>query len=303
MERNYLKRQLSLRLVIYTAIAILLYGAAAQYHTAVAGLATKQKQPVNVLVMSNPPLFIVYNPQFKKAIVNNIPFNKKGYETQEIISKANLQQEQVIIININRTQRTVFWDKFNDDLRNWRKKPYLIFKYIYAYFDMLYKKQIGISFGDYLLIGLELAKLQPSDFAVQNPLAEKVRKGKKQKAAPLTITTEIKPDIKTQKPLEIEVLNASGKKGLAAQVTKLLREMANEDIINVDVIESKNYNEFLDNTRIIDHTSGTRILEIKQTIYQLGLDTSPINRQEDKNAIADVKIILGKDFVLPKQPK
>ena len=143
--------------------------------------------------------------------------------------------------------------------------------------------------------------MQSSDFAVQNPIAEKVKKGKKQKKAPITITTDIKPNLNARGPLVIEVLNASGQNGLTGKVTRFLREKTNENIINVDVINEATYKEILDKTRIIDHNA--RLLEIKAAAYQLGLDNLEISSQEDKNAISDVKIILGKDFVLPKQAK
>lgn len=301
MERNYLKRQLSLRLVIYTAIAILLYGAATQYNTVLHGLYDKEKQPVNALILLQPPVFIAYNPQFKKAIVNNIPEDKNGYNAQDIIKKANITKDNFIQIDLPQQSRAEFWKNFNYMLRNWRKKPYLIFKYFYNFCELKYKKATDLSFGDFIILSLELAKLQSSDFAVQNPIAEKIKKGKKQKAAPITITTEIKPNLNARGPLVIEVLNASGQNGLAGKVTKYLREKTNQNIINVDVINEATYKELLDKTRIIDHNS--RLLEIKATAYQLGLDNLEISSQEDKNAISDVKIILGKDFVLPKQAK
>jgi len=301
MERNYLKRQLTLRLIIYTAIAILLYGAEAQYNTAIPGFYAKQKQPVNALILLEPPVFIAYNPQFKKAIVNNIPEDKNGYNAKDIVQKANIGQDNFIQINLPQEKREKFWKNFNYMLRNWRKKPYLIFKYIYTFCELKYKKATDLSFGDFITLSLELSKLQSSDFAVQNPIAEKVKKGKKQKITHITITTEIKPNLNASGPLVIEVLNASGRNGLAGKVTKFLREKTNQNILNVDVINEATYKEILDKTRIIDHNS--RLLEIKATAYQLGLDNLEISSQEDKNAISDVKIILGKDFVLPKHGK
>ena len=125
--------------------------------------------------------------------------------------------------------------------------------------------------------------------------------GKKQKETPISITTDIKPNQTAQGPLVIEVFNASGRNGLAGEVTKFLRDLNNRGVINIDVINYASYPELLEKTKILDNTA--RLLEIQQTAYQLGLESREIYSQRDKNAISDVKIILGKDFVLPKRSK
>ena len=236
MERDYLKKQLKLRLIVYCALAILLYGAAAQFNTSVHGLIKRSDKPVKVLLLSSPPIFIAYNPEFKKAVVNNLPNTKKALSAQEILQKAKIEQDKVIIIDIRGQKRIEFWEKFKNNLQSWQKKPYIIFQYLYAYIKLKCEGKTDLSFGDFILISTELSTLQPSDFAVQNPLVDKIIKGRKQQEAAISITTDIKPNQTAKGPLIVEVLNASGKNGLAGEVTKFLRERNNSGILNVDVI-------------------------------------------------------------------
>ena len=301
MERDYLKKQLKLRLIVYCALAILLYGAAAQFNTSVHGLIKRSDEPVKVLLLSSPPIFIAYNPEFKKAVVNNLPNTKKALSAQEILQKAKIEQDQVIIIDLRGQKRIEFWEKFKNNLQSWQKKPYIIFQYLYAYIKLKCEGKTDLSFGDFILISTELSTLQPSDFAVQNPLVDKIIKGRKQQEAAISITTDIKPNQTAKGPLIVEVLNASGKNGLAGEVTKFLRERNNSGILNVDVISYGNYPELLERSQILDNSS--RLLDIQQTAYQLGLEDHEIFTHRDKNAISDVKIVLGKDFVLPKRYK
>lgn len=301
MERDYLKKQLKLRMIVYCALAILLYGAAAQFNTSVHGLIKRSDEPVKVLLLSSPPIFIAYNPEFKKAVVNNLPNTKKALSAQEILQKAKIEQDKIIIIDIRGQKRIEFWEKFKNNLQSWQKKPYIIFQYLYAYIKLKCEGKTDLSFGDFILISTELSTLQPSDFAVQNPLVDKIIKGRKQQEAAISITTDIKPNQTAKGPLIVEVLNASGKNGLAGEVTKFLRERNNSGILNVDVISYGNYPELLERSQILDNSS--RLLDIQQTAYQLGLEDHEIFTHRDKNAISDVKIVLGKDFVLPKRYK
>ncbi len=301
MERDYLKKQLKLRLIVYCALAILLYGAAAQYNSSVPSLIKRSEDPVKLLLLSSPPIFIAYNPKFKKAVVNNLPNTKKALSAQEILQKAKIEQDKVIIIDIRGQKRIEFWEKFKNNLQSWQKKPYIIFQYLYAYIKLKCEGKTDLSFGDFILISTELSTLQPSDFAVQNPLVDKIIKGRKQQEAAISITTDIKPNQTAKGPLIVEVLNASGKNGLAGEVTKFLRERNNSGILNVDVISYGNYPELLERSQILDNSS--RLLDIQQTAYQLGLEDHEIFTHRDKNAISDVKIVLGKDFVLPKRYK
>lgn len=301
MERDYLKKQLKIRLVIYCALAILLYGAAAQYNSAVPSLIKRSEEPVKLLLLSSPPIFIAYNPKFKKAVVNNLPNTKKELSAQDILQRAKIDPEKVVVIDLRPSKRIAFWDKFKSDLQSWQKKPYIILQYFYAFIKLKCAGKTDLSFGDFILISTELSTLQPSDFAVQNPMVDKIIKGRKQQETAINITTNIKPNQTAKGPLIIEVLNASGENGLAGEVTKFLREKNNSGILNVDVISYGNYPEILERSQILDNSS--RLLDIQQTAYQLGLEDHEIFTHRDKNSISDVKIVLGKDFSLPKRFK
>ncbi|MDR0953112.1 MAG: hypothetical protein LBM71_02835, partial [Elusimicrobiota bacterium] len=70
MERDSFKTQLKLHLVIYLALAVLIYGVFAYFFSPQAKLInTRQDKAINILALTNPPFFISYNPQGKKALV------------------------------------------------------------------------------------------------------------------------------------------------------------------------------------------------------------------------------------------
>lgn len=92
-----------------------------------------------------------------------------------------------------------------------------------------------------------------------------------------------------QRNIQVEVLNACGESGIAATVTKYLREN------NIDVVNLGNYTRFDIKKSIlwqrVDKTEPSeRIAEL------LGLNTKSIDSKIDPNLQLDVTIILGADY-------
>ena len=85
----------------------------------------------------------------------------------------------------------------------------------------------------------------------------------------------------------IEVLNGSGKKGKALDITRFLRDH------NFDVQEWGNYGAINDTTMIIDRKGNWQNAATVASFLKKGIVFS----KKDENSLSDVSIILGKDFI------
>ena len=120
----------------------------------------------------------------------------------------------------------------------------------------------------------------------------------KQEGKPLE---EIRPDraplAVQDRPILVEVLNASGQKGLALELTQFLREQNDKGLLRVDVLQYDNYPS-LQETSWIENYTGHPIA-LKQLGNAIGI-TGEIRVGSAPNVICDTRIILGKDFTMPR---
>ncbi|MDR1684115.1 MAG: LytR C-terminal domain-containing protein [Elusimicrobiota bacterium] len=301
MEQNNLKKQLGLRLVVWTALAILLYGVlAAALNPNAKMLAARESGAVNLLVLTGRPMFISYNPKYKKAIVTNLEVTKENFDMEKFTREAGLQSGAVLTLQPKEQNRAAFWDNFKTNLHEWRYKPYLALAYLWRYAALKTSGKTDMPAADFILISFDLAQLTPADFALSNPDKPQPPKRGRRAAPPqqVALAQNIQTAAQTDKVLVLEVLNASGQSGLAAEVTRYLRDLTNLEVLNVDVISYGNYPAMEETTKILDHTG--RLSDIKKAAGYLGLGGREIFSTEDKTAISDGKIVLGKDFALPK---
>lgn len=318
MEQNNLRRQLGQRLVIYFALAVLIYGALACFFAAPNAKIIYERQniPVNILVLTDKPMFISYNPKTKKALVINIDNPPENPTIQKIAEqiKIPLGAQPPLILAPLTAKRDIFWDNFKENLTLWHKKPQLIFVYLYDYASLKFKHKTDISFADFTALSMDLASLSAADFSVitqeppPKPKTQKSRKSNKKEAAQKIKESKKNATLKENaaakkrnRPLVIEILNATEESGLAAQVTRYIRALANEGELNADVINYASYPSLQKETEIID--LNNRLEDVKQLSLSLGLGDKEIFLRKDANAISDCKIILGKDFRLTQQMK
>ena len=93
-----------------------------------------------------------------------------------------------------------------------------------------------------------------------------------------------------------EVLNASGRKGLALELTQYLREQNTRGLLRVDVLQYDNYPTIQETSWLEDYAG--RPLQLKQLGSALGIH-GEIRAGNTPNVICDTRIILGKDFKMP----
>lgn len=304
MERNNLKTQITKRLAVYAAAALLIYGAFAYFCSPCAqNLAQRKETGINFLVLTQQPMFISYNPKVKKAVVSIINPSKKNPTLEDVLKEASLSTNDFMFIEPRTKSRTQFWDEFKDNLHQWKQKPYLVFFYFYDYIKLRADKKTNISAADFMAFSFELTSLAPADFSVINKEPQKATSRKrKQEAAPVQPQITLSKDVITpqeeKRTIVIEILNASGRSGLAAEVTRYLRDLNNKGTLNLDVINYSSFPTVQPETQIINHSGNLE--DLKNISLYLNLGDKEIFSKTDKIAISDAKIILGQDFVLPK---
>lgn len=307
MERPDFKKQIKLRLVLYPAIAVLIYGILAYFYNPYTKVITKREdKAVNILLLTAPPMFISYNPYHKKALVTNIELTKKGLKTQDILKNAGLSEKEVLFISPTQKNRADFWEAFKINLRSWNYKPYIVLTYLFEYPRLRLTGKTNIPLSDFVMMSMDLMQLSPADFSVKNPQKETAPRARRRNAPPpppqqIMLAQNIKPGVNAKKAIVIEILNASGQQGLASDVTRYLRELSNSGVLNVDVINYATYPTVEEKTQILDING--RLEDLKKIGYYLDLEDNEIFTTIDKTAISDAKIILGADFVMPKSPK
>lgn len=295
-----LRKQLTLRLVFYPVIAFLLYGVFAYFFTPqIIPLSTDQDTSINILIMTEEPLFISYNPKLNKAVVNFLNIPKKDLKDNVFLTKPPFDKKDYLFIQPKEQDPALFWEKFKTNLFSCASKPYIIFAYFYDYFDLKYHNKTDINFATFLMLSYKLTSMTSADFILKSYEKPKGKKARQHTAQEqITLGKDISKEKQEDKILVIEVLNASGKKGLALELTNYLRDLNNKGVLKVDVINFENYSEQLEETQILD-ISG-RMDSLKNLLLKIGLDTKEIKTSSDKSAISEAKIILGKDFIMPK---
>ncbi|MCB0702797.1 MAG: LytR C-terminal domain-containing protein [Candidatus Kapaibacterium sp.] len=88
--------------------------------------------------------------------------------------------------------------------------------------------------------------------------------------------------------IQLNVLNASGEKGIASKARNYLRDLG------FDVVEIGNFDTMIDSTIVLDRV-GDRISSYKLT-KAVGIDESRILTAIDSSLYLRATLVLGKDF-------
>ena len=313
MERNTFKEQIILRFFIFSALALLVWGASS-YFTSPLTQILKNRENINLnfLVLTKPAMLISYNPAMRKGSVTDLTARETDLPLEKITKQFKLDSTPYVFIPAT-SNRTEFWNNFKTKLSTWPRKPYQILSYFYSYIKMRLTKKTFISTGDFIMLSYELPALRGVDFSVRETKQPKKSKTKtkaksKVKSEPPERAPEQNLVLKAPKKeaaeeeiLTVEVFNASDHNGLAADVARYLRTLSNNGVFKVDVISYTTASERSDTTKIIALTK--RYDALKELSKHLGLVNKEIYFSEDKNAISDARIYLGEDFKLPKAAK
>jgi len=94
---------------------------------------------------------------------------------------------------------------------------------------------------------------------------------------------------KTQKVIQLDLLNGCGEKGIAAKLTTYLRKNG------FDVVEMKNYKTSnIPQTLVIDRVGDLH--SARQVAAALGVSDKNVIQQLNPDYFVDVSVVIGKDY-------
>jgi hypothetical protein len=297
MEPSYKTRKVIGRILLLIMLA-LLAGSFWSHYTSplIQHLAAHTDGPIRVAIFTKPAMLFSYTPTTHKArvTVTSQSCSQKEYK--------NCFKEPVNTFFTPKTQdQQTFWNQLGDNLEQWRFTPKGVWEYVRAYVNALVQKRTNLRPSEFLLLSKELIQLSRTDFAIEYPVTAKKKKHTL-KAQDEKVQADAKPEVilpntdADAKPLVVEVLNASGKKGLALSVTQYLREQNTKGLLRIDVLQYDNYPSVQEKSFIVDY-SGKQV-QVSQTSQALGI-RGEIRSETSTTAICDTRIVLGKDFKMP----
>ncbi|MCQ2410875.1 MAG: LytR C-terminal domain-containing protein [Elusimicrobiaceae bacterium] len=290
MESPHKTRKIIERGLIILALLLLGWAGFARYTSGlVKTLSLRQEQDVLVTVGTSPAMEFTYNPAFQKVRVTVQDKKCKGP-----VQKCFPQGKFFIP---RQSSYPLFWEDFKHTLSSWRYNPLLALRTGWSYLTAYHERRTNHTPAEFWLHSLELAQLQTNDFTLKEPI--KNQKNKRRTAepdGPPAPVADKAPLAVQDRPIIAEVLNASGRKGLALELTQYLREQNTKGLLRVDVLQYDNY-PTLQETSWLEDYSGRQI-QLKQLGNAIGIN-GEIRAGTTPNVICDTRIILGKDFKMP----
>lgn len=302
MESSDQARKITGRILLFGMLAVLALAAWAQFASPLTqNLAGDKKAPVEVVMLTEPAMFISYTPQTRKAavrVLNDKLRQKNPLErTKKLLETENISVQNIKFFEPALPERDRFWHAFKHGLSSWRYNPFLAANAAWSYVSAWHARRTNLSPAEMALLSLELTQLEPSDFAVTFPPRKK-RAGRKPEPVPAVVpeTADMAPLAVQNRPIVVEVLNASGRRGLALELTQYLREQNEKGLLRVDVLQYDNYPTTQDASWLEDYSG--RLVQVKQLGRTVGIN-GEIRTGSAPNVICDTRIILGKDFQMP----
>ena len=295
MEPSYQTRKIAPRWLLAALLVITGLAAWSQFSSPFAKLmASRKNEDLYLAVMTSPATLIRYNPHQEKAWVREIPC--KNCKTPTAQTFGLPENAPFVYYTPLRTKPETVWDNFKNTLETWRYAPLPLAALPLDYLRARFSKRTNLNLADAVLLGMELSKLEMNDFTLQID-TPRARKKAAAKNEALPQVEDRAPLAVEDRPIVVEVLNASGKRGLARALTQFLRDQNEKGLLRVDVLQYDNYpGGYLEQTRIVDYSG--RLMQVKQLSTAIGC-RQEIRSEPRGNAICDTRIILGKDFEMP----
>jgi len=294
MESSDKTRQLIQRLLLW--LCLLLVGYAVLSHTSshmVQNLTNHKDSSLRIAVFTEPAMLFTYNPNTHQVMIT-VASGKCALQHKKNCFRGNFDR---FFIPDHRTAQTDFWENFKSLLSSWRFNPTHTLKVLWIYLNALHNNHTDLTPAEFFLLVQDMTELNVNDFAVKYPPQEKRKKRSSKKGAQEDFPTEkLLSTQQDNKPLLVEILNASGKKGVAQALTQYLREQNNKGLLRVDVIDYGNFPTPQKTSAIIDYSG--KLIQATQISRAIGL-TCEIQTEISTTATSDTLIILGEDFRMP----
>jgi len=256
-------------------------------------LLDRQDTLLQLVVFTEPAMQFTYNPATRKAVASI------GAQKCSVQHKENCfdgQYERFFIPK--ETEQEIAWENFKAVLPRWRFNPLLLVRAGWQYLQARHDKRTNLSPAEFFLLTQNVSSLDITDFAIKY-MAEKPKKKKSSKTptAEEISVERLVSSTQQDRPLKVEILNASGRKGIASELTQYLREQDNKGTLSVDVLEYGNYPGELETSSVIDYSG--RLMEATQVSRAIGISSEIKSEPAPTTAICEARIILGKDFQMP----
>ena len=300
MESSHQARKIIERLLLLLLLGLLGWAGFWQWHSPlIQQLSLHTQEPVQITILTTPAMFVSYNPSIRQAQVRVLTEKKSpkdlSQRVRKLLESENISSPSVKFFEPAQTQREIFWEDFKKSLSGWRYNPLLAMRAFGAYISAWHNRRTNLSPAEFILLATEMTELEPNDFTVSLP--QKVTKRKTDVSPTLPPSAADKAPLTIQdRPIIVEVLNASGRKGLALELTQYLREQNDKGLLRVDVLQYDNYFT-LQETSWLEDYSGRQV-QLKQLGSAIGI-TGEVRVGNTPNVICDTRIILGKDFKMP----
>ncbi len=290
MEPSYTRKRIA-ALFLYAFGAAVLAGAFyLQTHNKIAlNYPLEDKEDMTFVVLTKPALkLFVSNGQVYVESIKIVPPKKKTDLTyqEQVFQKTGADVKYFIPATEDKDE---FWENFKFNLATWHFNPFIALDYVVSYAKMFIKKETNIYPHEFFLLTLEMLNKKNSEYTIRLEDA-KVPPSK----APERKLKGYSPFTADDRPLIVEVLNASGIKGAALEMTVFLRGLNEKKLLSIDVFQYDNYPTDEEFTKIIYFADKER--EIKQLSSALGVGNKEIYKENNPAVFTDARIIIGKDY-------
>ncbi|WP_424244694.1 hypothetical protein Dip510_001956 [Elusimicrobium posterum] len=270
----------------------------------------KIQENVNIVILGEPVLIVTYDdekklvsldtytPPKQKKNVKNPPVFTDYELAQKALEAKKLSTKNVKYMAPAKKDSEAAWEKFKTIISCWRYNPLLVTGYLYSYSKAFLTKQTNIYPYEFLLLNLKGINLEMTDFLFKlDPVQTRaVLRGAAQ--AQTAAGARALPVLEEEnRPLIVEIYNASGRKGAALELTQYLRSLNEKGLLNVDVLQYDNYHKNEDKSQVVNITG--RVKEVKQLSVALGMRDNELFNEPNPSAFCDAKIIIGKNFKMP----
>lgn len=294
MESSHQASKIMGRLLLGLTFVLLGYAALSHYSSPIVRrLAARSDREIQLFIGTQPAMVVSYNPSTRKAHLT-VQEQQPCNATKKRCPSANQPNRFFIPAQTN---RELFWEHFKQNLISWRYNPLLAGQTGWNYLTAWHEKRTNLSPAEFILLALEMTQLEPSDFTIKLPPVSKKRGARKATPPAAEPEQPQKTSLSQQdRPLILEIFNASGKRGVALELTQYLRNQNEKGLLRVDVFNYENYPS-IEETSWLEDYSG-RLMDVKQLSHSLGIN-SEIRTGTTPNVMCDTRIIVGKDFKMP----
>ena len=120
-------------------------------------------------------------------------------------------------------------------------------------------------------------------------------------APKLPVKEETPAEIQTftpiKKRIQVEVLNGCGETGIAKELSDMLKALDYDVVNSGNYLENGKSNFNVENSKIIDQIkSAENIARAKKLAETIGIDVNLIESYENPSPMADLTLVIGKDF-------